>query len=246
MNPTNALNKVKVHIAKLFEFYQRWGMKVNFSKSEIFFIRRPVTSSTRGAPATSCRNLSITINGDCITSKSRARYNKHVNGIISKANFAFHLIHPLLKIRLGLPTDTKLLLYKQLIRPILTYGFPVCFTTSKTYMKKLGRIERKILRTCTGVYKKPDSHLYFSNKVLYEKARILPIDCYLMELANRSLSKLGNHPNSLINSISALELHTSMRYLHCTSLTVPAFQQYFYTGERLIFYDLSNTNFHRG
>ena len=257
MNPAYALNKVKVHIAKLFVFYQRCGMKVNCNKSEILFIRRPVTSSSRGAPATACRNLSITINGDCITSKRRARYlgvhfselfkfNQHVNGIISKANFAFHLIHPLLKIRLGLPTDTKLLLYKQLIRPILTYGFPVWFTTSKRYMEKLGRIERKILRTCTGVYRKPDSHLYFSNKVLYEKARILPIDCYLMELANRSLSKLSNHPNSLINGLSALELHTSMRYLHCTSLTVPAFQQYFYTGERLIFYEISDNNFHRG
>ena len=144
ISPIFALDKVKTHIVNLLAFYRKWGMKINLSKSEILFIRNPSRNS-RNAPATACRELSLSINNEEIVSKRKVKYlgilfselfkfNNHVNTIINRAMFAFHLIHPLLRIRLGLPTSTKLLMYKQLIRPIITYGFPIWFTISKLYI----------------------------------------------------------------------------------------------------------------
>ena len=258
-SPKFAMLKVKQHLENLWQYYQKWGMKINVTKSELLFIRNPSnpSNSAKNAPATTCKNLSVSLNNEIIISKRSVKYlgihfselfkfNSHINSIIKKANFAFHLVHPLMRIRQGLPTLTKLLLYKQLIRPIITYGFPVWFTISKSYMEKISRFERKILRVCTNLYRKPSNSHYFSNKTLYEKANIEPIDQYLVKLAKQSLTKLNDHPNDLIKNISALELHTSMRYLHCTSLATPSFQPCFYSGERLIFYSNSTSQFHRG
>ena len=255
----SAVLKIKQHLENLWKYYQKWGMKINVTKSELLFLRNSSShsNSSRYASATTCKNLSLSLNNEVITSKRSVKYlgihfselfkfNSHVNSIIKKANFAFHLVHPLMRIQQGLPTQTKLLLYKQLIRPIITYGFPVWFTISKSYMEKILILERKILRVCTNLYRNPSNSHYYSNKTLYEKANIDPIDQYLLKLAKQSLAKLNNHPNDLIKNITALELHTSMRYLHCTSIATPSFQPVFYSGERLIFYSNSTTQFHRG
>lgn len=257
ISPSFALKKVKLHIEKLFIFYAKWGMKVNCSKSEVLFIRRPHTAATRNAPATECRNLIISINNEQIKSKRKVKYlgvqftelfkfNSHVTSIISKAFFAFQLIHPLLKIRQGLPTSTKLLLYKQLIRPILMYGFPIWFSISKTYMGKLLKFERKILRICTGLYRQPYSDKFYSNKTLYEKAKIEPIDQYLFRLAKNSISKVKLHNNDLIKNASTPEFHTCLRYIHCCSLDITEFQPSFYLGDKLVFYINDNSHYHRG
>lgn len=46
-----------------------------------------------------------------------------------------------------MPLKTKMLLYKQLIRPTLTYAFPVWLRIRDSTTKKLAIFERKCLRS---------------------------------------------------------------------------------------------------
>lgn len=54
----------------------------------------------------------------------------------------------------------KQLMYKQVIRPNLTYGMQLIPTTTETIMKKLGLFERKIARTITKKYRRSNGKYY--------------------------------------------------------------------------------------
>ena len=49
---------------------------------------------------------------------------------------------------------TKILLYKQLIRLIISYGYPIWITANKTAYEKLAKLERRILRSITGRFRR--------------------------------------------------------------------------------------------
>lgn len=53
----------------------------------------------------------------------------------------------------GFSSASKLLLYKEVIRPIITYGWPFILSDS-TQINWSNK--KKVLRVCTGIYKKDD------------------------------------------------------------------------------------------
>lgn len=58
----------------------------------------------------------------------------------------FKSLYPLLNRNSKLSLENKLLLYKSIIRPILTYGAPVWKFTAKSHFKKLQIIQNKTLK----------------------------------------------------------------------------------------------------
>lgn len=231
ISPEIALRRVKEHILRLWEYYLQWGIKINPTKTELICLRNP----SRNGIATRCKLLSLTLpDNTIITPKQSVKYlgvhfferfkfNQHAKHTLRKANGALALLRPLMKVRGGLQTRTKLLLYKQLIRPILTYCFPIWYTISPTYMKKVQLFERKALRYCTSLYRKPNSVRYYSNEKLYETTKIVPIDKYLHNLSTKMLRKIPSHPSPLINIITG-NAAPDDRYLQVLSIMDPAFR----------------------
>lgn len=62
--------------------------------------------------------------------------------------------------------NVKRLIYKQLVRPSLTYGMSVWPVTSDKVLEKMGKCERKIMRSITGLHRKNDNKFY-SNEEVY-------------------------------------------------------------------------------
>jgi hypothetical protein len=58
----------------------------------------------------------------------------------------FYIFNPLINRNTSLKHECTTLLYKSLIRPIITYSSPVWFGTSSTNFNKLRRLQNKILR----------------------------------------------------------------------------------------------------
>lgn len=56
---------------------------------------------------------------------------------ISKTMGAFRVLYPMLHRRSRVTSENKILLYKQVLRPILTYGCPVFCSMSNTHFNKL-------------------------------------------------------------------------------------------------------------
>jgi hypothetical protein len=80
--------------------------------------------------------------GTCLTSKNEIRPGIELR--IATANRAYYALHPILKSQ-SVYRNTKIIIYKTLIKPIITYGAEAWTTSSETG-KWLAVFERKVLR----------------------------------------------------------------------------------------------------
>jgi hypothetical protein len=87
--------------------------------------------------------------GICLTSKNEIR--PKTEKIITTANRAYYALHPILKSQ-SVYRNTTIIIYKTLIRPIITYGAEAWTMSSETG-KWLAVFERKVLRKILGTIK---------------------------------------------------------------------------------------------
>jgi hypothetical protein len=220
-NPIIAQKYVEKHAKEIIEYNNKWKIKVNATKSEYICIRNASGKGPKNAVQQS-KQLNLKLNNVDVPYKDDINYlgigfnylfkfNRHAGQAINKANGAYQVIRPLMT-NIHLSSNTKTLLYKQTIRPILTYGFPIWFTFSTTYAKKFETFERKILRNCLNKYYISENRRY-SNKYLYDNAKIVPIVNYMCKHSIKFIDKVKNHPNECIKSIYNTSNLNENRYL---------------------------------
>lgn len=88
---------------------------------------------------------------------SNLNFNKHVDNIMSKTIKIYHMLSHLLINRNGIQNNVKLLLYKQLIRPLIGYAFVIWQSISSAQMERIRILERKIVRLCIGLKREQNS-----------------------------------------------------------------------------------------
>lgn len=119
----------------------------------------------------------------------KLKHFPHVDQIIRKVNGVyFSLRHVLRKID-GLSIRVKMLCYKQLIRPIIFYGFPSWSDISSHQMERLRKIERVCLRACTNTRRARGDYMYLDSSELLRRANINRIDKDLVEQALKFFAK---------------------------------------------------------
>lgn len=184
-------------------YLHTWKLKANPMKCETILFRPPLSKGSRDLKRNwKIFHLKDGVNQDQILPrKPLVRYlgvyideylyfNEHLKIQIKKAKSAFMLVRRLFFSK-HLSTDVKLICYKSLIRPILTYGCPIWFNQCPSYMEKYRVIERKILRSCLNLYRKPETEFihYISNAFLYNTANINRIDIHLLQLVRKHIAK---------------------------------------------------------
>ena len=93
---------------------------------------------------------------------------------------------------------TKLLLYKSLVRTVITYAFPCWFTVSAQIVRDLSILERKILRLCVNRnYKSRFKRV--SNIKIYKLSETQPLIRYSIGLFAKYVEKMKCSENPLIN-----------------------------------------------
>lgn len=205
-SPENALRKIQTHLVEIQEYLNSWGIAVNGNKSELICFRN---AAGKGRPKTSkeSKGLKLNISNATINVKDKIKYlglnfnnllktNTHVKIALKKAIGVHNMMRPLLKQRY-FSVKTKLLIYKQSIRPILTYGSPIWFSVSPSVAQQLEKFERLVLRNCTGLHFRPNKKRY-RNSTLYEAAGITPLLKYSIELSKKFLNKIPHHENILL------------------------------------------------
>lgn len=143
------INSLKSSMTRLDRYFLKWKIKLNTSKTEaIFFTRR----RTRELPGPT-----ITIGNEIISWKSEAKYlgmifdktmtlNKHVDYAIAKSNKISQILFPLINRSSNLDLWNKMMVYKQIIRPALTYGCPLFKHIAPTNIKKMQVFQNKIIK----------------------------------------------------------------------------------------------------
>ena len=117
---------------------------------------------------------------------------KHINYAAKKGSQAIAMLYPLICANSKLSLNNKLLLYRQIVRPITTYGSIVWSTAAKTHLNKIQITQNKFLRISTNAP-------FASNMArLQDELAIDPISKYLNTLNTKKLNKASTHENPLI------------------------------------------------
>ena len=99
-----------------------------------------------------------------------------------------------------LQNKLKAHLYKQLVRPIITYCFPIWISASRSSYQLLEKMERRIMRSITGKYRRRtiDGIRWTPDRELRADTKIDNIVDHLDLLMERSLLRTSNHTNELL------------------------------------------------
>jgi methyl coenzyme M reductase subunit D len=130
-------------------FFDKWKINLNHGKTEaIFFTKR----LKKELPGTTINIFNKTINWSDtvkylgITLDKRLIFAQHINNIVLKTNNCIKLLFPLISRNSKMNIANKLLIYKAIIRPILTYGCPVFHNIAKIHLNKLQVFQNKFLK----------------------------------------------------------------------------------------------------
>lgn len=148
-----ATQKIRYHLTKITEYYDKWKIKINENKTETITFSRKFTN---------IRTITkLKINDKDITDSKTVKYlgvvldrglsfAPHITNVINKAYAALSKLYPLVNRRSKLSTDNKLTLYKVIFRPILTYACPSWNFISDTQYKRIQITQNKMLRLLTN------------------------------------------------------------------------------------------------
>lgn len=142
-------------------------------------------------------------------------FNFHVNKQIEKARKAFFNYKSLFYSKY-IDKRVKIIMYQSLVRPIISYGCPIWFNISPSYMEKIRKFERKCLRSCTQLYRSPSSNFtnYFSNKLLYNASQITRIDNFIIKTIRSHIKRCTE---CTTNNLIMAPYYTSDEYI-CNAL----------------------------
>ncbi|GFU36339.1 putative RNA-directed DNA polymerase from transposon X-element [Trichonephila clavipes] len=111
-----------------------------------------------------------------------------------------------------LSLENKVIFYKQVLRPVITYGSPVLGTAAATHMKKIQVIQNKILRVMTN------APWYVRNDVIHNDLHMEPISNYITRLSRNVFKSIESHDNPIIKAQTLftyphpkLNMHTLQR-----------------------------------
>ncbi|GBM94115.1 putative RNA-directed DNA polymerase from transposon BS [Araneus ventricosus] len=123
---------------------------------------------------------------DKLTFRSHLKYNTE------KFWAKVHLLIPLIGRRSPLTLENKLLLFQQVLRPILTYATQIWGLAAFSNRKKAQILQNKILRIIVN------APWYVRNSVIHNDLKIQTIDEFIKELSRNFFQKLVNHTNPTV------------------------------------------------
>jgi hypothetical protein len=163
--PTLLVSYLESYLSDIQRWLSEWRIAINVSKSTaIIFARagrrfiqpRPVTlfgESIQWVDTT--RYLGVTLD-------TRLTWSGHIVHVTKRTSQRMGMLCPLLNRRSDLYFRNGVLLYKQLIRPMMDYACPVWRSAACFHVRKLQVLQSKCLRLATGV------SWYVRNSLIHE------------------------------------------------------------------------------
>lgn len=196
------------------DYLSLWKIKLNLDKCEYINFKGYGKNTISRSLKSKLTKMNIKVNDVNIPKKRQIKYlgvvfteniqfNRHIDHTLRKAHISYASLRQALRPQKHLNMQVKMLVYKQLIRPILTYGFPIWMDISSNQMERIRKFERICLRGCVNYRRRIGSYKYINNSCLLQKANINRIDRILVELGLRYLEKLPQVNNRITDSLSA-------------------------------------------
>lgn len=199
LRPDIAMRKLQDHTDRIADYCNKWRLKVNASKCEVIIFNMKLGKAT---------NRKISFNGVEVPIVKHAKYlginldaklkwTHHIDLTASKAYQRFGMLYPMLKKESGINLKTALIVYKATILPLMTYGSPVWASTCNTNLKKLQKMQNKVLKTVTRACQ------YTRIKQLHSDLEV-PMMCqHLHQLNEKFFQSARHHSNDLVRDFTS-------------------------------------------
>jgi hypothetical protein len=163
--PSLLVGYLEAYLGRLEHWLRDWRIAINVSKSTVVLfvkaarrIQKPREVHFLGQPiqwVETARYLGVTLDTQFI-------WSALVHQVGKKASQRLGLFGPLLNRRSGLSVRNVVLLYKQLICPMMDYACPIRKSAVRSHVRKLQVLQSKCLRIATN------APSYVSNRQIHE------------------------------------------------------------------------------
>ena len=151
-----------------------------------FIQPRPVTLS--GEPiewVDTTRYLGVTLD-------RRLNWSPHIDQVRKRTAQRMGILGPLLNRKSDLPIMNGVLLYKQLIRPMMDYACPAWRFSARSHVRRLQLLQSKSLRLATG------APWYVTNRQIHKHLSVPLFADHIRALIESFYSKLADVGNPLL------------------------------------------------
>ncbi|VVC42096.1 Reverse transcriptase domain [Cinara cedri] len=193
-NPHTASHNLQLHLDLMADWYKKWRIKVNQSKSlhTTFTLRRTPCPMVSQIPSSqTAKYLGLTID-------RRLTWSHHIKTKRLALNARLRILKTLISNNKHTPLNTKLLIYKSLFKPMWTYGLQLWGNAKISNTNKIQTFQNKFLRLITN------SPPYISNLTLHTDLKMKSI--VAVAFYKRFHSKLPSHSNPLILNLATLTI----------------------------------------
>jgi hypothetical protein len=151
--PTLLVSYLEAYLSDLQRWLTEWRIAINVSKSTMIIFARAGRRFIQPRPVTlfgdpiewvdTTRHLGVTLD-------TRLTWSPHINQVRKRAAQNLGMLGPLLNRKNDLSIRNGVLLYKQLIRPMLDYACPAWRSAARSHVRKMQVLQSKCLRLATG------------------------------------------------------------------------------------------------
>lgn len=131
-----------------------------------------------------------------VTFDSKLLFAEHIKKTVARATGAAMALYPLFAKSSKLATKTKLLLYKQVVRPIMTYASPVWADAAKCHLKSLQVTQNRVLKTILKLERRHPT------VDVHARADVPTMDEYLLRLNAAFRQRCRDSNFNLIRSLA--------------------------------------------
>jgi hypothetical protein len=152
--PTLLFSYLDSYLSDLQRWLSEWRIAINVPKSSAIIFARANTHFIQPRPVTlfgkpikwvdTNRYLGVTLD-------KRLTWSPHIEQVSRRTAQRMGLLGPLLKRRNELSVMNGVLLYNQLLRPLMDYACPVWRSAARTHFRRLQVLQSKCLRLGTSV-----------------------------------------------------------------------------------------------
>lgn len=192
---TDITNSLQVAFNTVVEFFNKWKILVNQSKTQaIFFTRK---RKNIYIPMNSIILNHVDVNWESnvrylgVILDKKLNFADHIHYVIKKTNILIRTLYPFINRNSRLSLENKMYLFRSIFQSTIFYGAPVWADIAKAHIYKIQVVQNKILKMILNL------PWHYSTTILHDLAGI--------ELASARLAKL--HSNFVNRSINSTYTH---------------------------------------
>jgi len=197
--PTLLVSYPESYLNDLQRWLSEWRIGINVSKRTAILFARAGRRFIQPPPVTLCgepiewvdttRYLGVTLD-------TRLNWSPHLDQVRKRTAQRMGMLGPLLNRKSDLSVRNGVLLYKQLMRPLMDYACPALRSAARSHVRRLQVLQSKCLRLATG------APWYVSNRQIHEDLGVPLFADHIRTLTESFDSKLADVGNPLVRQLS--------------------------------------------